>query len=298
MERRLVKKFNELYFKNIVNASKALSIDFSEKDLNEKSAEVCDSKNKELLAILSDLLQIKNKKIIEPYSEVLLNISWDKSKANIIFQTAFTDFPESVKEVASELSYLSDESYFVGGSVRDVLIGKNPKDFDFVTDVDYDLLKNHFEKVGYTVQEKGKEFLVLIISKNGNSFEIANFRKESTYSDGRRPDKVSIGTIDDDSGRRDFSVNNLYVNTKTLKIKDPSGYGIDDINSRILRFIGNPKNRIKEDFLRGWRFYRFIKKGFTPDKKSLKAVRENWNEIYEQSNPERVRNELEKMCDL
>jgi len=132
---------------------------------------------------------------------------------------------------------------------------------------------------------------------NTSKYEVMEWSNENDI-DGRHPNSVDIGTIKDDCQRRDFSVNSLYANTKTLKVIDPSGYGIDDVNTRTLRFIGNPKDRIQEDFLRGWRFYRFVSKGFKPENKSLKAVRENWNTIYKQSNPERVRNELEKMCKI
>ena len=124
--------------------------------------------------------------------------------------------------------------------------------------------------------------------------EISNFRKD-TVCDGRHAE-VEIGTIEDDAHRRDFTVNALYINTKTYEVVDPTGQGLTDLRTKVLRFVGRPKDRLKEDWLRGWRFMRFLKKGFVPDPKSLRVVREMWNEIYENSTPERVRMELEKMA--
>jgi tRNA nucleotidyltransferase/poly(A) polymerase len=297
MKRRLIKKFNEVYFKNIPNAKNALTVKSKIQDFNKKSTEC--TQNKEALNILSDLVQVQNNNIIHPYSNTLTDILWNLSASYVTFHKAYKSFPDSVKKLCKELNYLSDNSCFVGGCVRDTLIGKEPHDFDFVSDVNYDALKYHLESVGYNVQEKGEQFLVLIVSdSDGNQFEIANYRKEGSYTDGRRPDIVDIGTIDDDAARRDFSVNAGYVSTKTLKVQDPSGFFMDDLLTRTLRFIGNPKDRITEDFLRGWRFYRFISKGFNPDKASLKAVRANWNEIYMKSTPERVRLEMEKLTGL
>lgn len=272
MKRRLIKEFNKLYFKNIPTAKVALTLYSTVSDFNRKSAEC--SQYKPALNILSDLLQVEQGSIIKPYSETLSDIVWDLSEANVIFKRAYVNFPNSVKLLCGELNFLSNNACFVGGCVRDILCDKEPKDFDFVTDTPYDTLKRHFEKAGYTVQEKGEQFLVLILSKGNEQFEIANYRKDGTYTDGRRPDSVDIGTIMDDTMRRDLTVNAGYVNTKTLKVQDPGGYFIDDINNRTLRFIGKPKDRLQEDPIRAIRFYRFISKGFKPDKKSLQAVRE------------------------
>ena len=92
----------------------------------------------------------------------------------------------------------------------------------------------------------------------------------------------------------DFSTGNIYWNTRDLIISVQS---VDDILDRKLRFVGNPEQRLKEDMLRGWRFMRLVKtKNLTPDKDSLRAVRRNWEKIYNMSNPHRVMLELEKLC--
>ena len=108
-----------------------------------------------------------------------------------------------------------EESYLVGGCVRDILLNKIPKDFDVVTNIPIENVITEFSNNGWKVSEAGKQFLVCIISKNGISIEIANFRNDLTYIDGRRPEAVEIGTIEEDSRRRDISINSLYLNPFT-----------------------------------------------------------------------------------
>lgn len=188
----------------------------------------------------------------------------------------------------------SANNYLVGGCVRDSLLGEKPKDFDIVTDIHMDKLEKIFTENGWSVDSVGKQFLVLFISKDGYQYEIANFRLDGNYSDGRRPDKVEIGDINTDAARRDFTVNSIYYDPINGSYIDPNN-GLKDIRDRKLKFIGRPKDRISDDFLRVFRFYRFITKGFTPDKRSLKACRELFNKAYLKTTPERVRMEIEKM---
>lgn len=195
----------------------------------------------------------------------------------------------------------SKNNYLVGGCVRDQLLGRTPNDYDFVTDVSMDILERDFAISGWKVAATGKAFLVISISKDGEQFEIANFRKDGVYLDGRRPSSVEIGTIEDDAKRRDFTINALYYRPGSRQpdgldvLIDPTGQGEADLNKKILRFIGKPEDRIKEDYLRVFRFYRFLAKGWRPDPKSLVACRTLFNEAYEKTTPERVRAELEKL---
>jgi len=193
------------------------------------------------------------------------------------------------------LTTYSNESYLVGGCVRDSLLGIKPKDYDIVTDIPYDKLDEIFTEAGWDVSRTGENFLVLNIAKDGVQFEICNFRSDSDDSDGRRPTSVKIGDINNDFLRRDFTINALYNRMSDGELIDPTGTGISDINTRTLRFVGKAEDRIKEDYLRIFRFYRFIKKGFTPAKKDLKKVREMFTEAYENTCAERVREEIEKM---
>lgn len=209
---------------------------------------------------------------------------------------------EPAQEVVDVLKQEPEDSYLVGGAVRDAILetGYNtPKDWDFATSIPYDRLTVIFKKAGYKVQEEGKQFLVLIVSKDGHQFEIANFRKDGTYKDGRRPESVDIGTMEDDANRRDFTINALYFNIKTLKLVDPTGCGILDIEEKMLRFVGNPNDRLAEDALRAWRFMRFVKKlGFKAHPKSARAIKSNFKDIYEKSNPQRVLQEMSKFINL
>jgi uncharacterized protein YutE (UPF0331/DUF86 family) len=205
-------------------------------------------------------------------------------------------FPDEVYEIMDIMSQYNTK--MVGGSVRDILLNKSPKDFDFVTDASYNEVTEELTKHGYTIKETGKHFLVMIASKNGWDFEISNFRKDGTYSDGRHPEAVMIGDIYDDAFRRDFTVNALYLDVKTFNLQDPTGQGLDDFQERTLKFVGKPKERIKEDYLRCFRFYRFLDKGFEPDPVSLSAVREIFSEAIAKTSPERIRVEIERMVKL
>lgn len=179
--------------------------------------------------------------------------------------------------------------------VRDSLLDLKSKDIDFVSSNDYDTVANLLKENGYSIKEEGKQFLVLIASKDNLQFEIACFRTEDNYSDGRRPDKVNIGDIFSDSQRRDFKVNALYYSLRTETITDLVN-GLDDIQNKTLSCIGKPKDRFREDYLRVWRAIRLGNtKGLKIDRKTEKAMREIFQEAYENSNPQRVLSEMMKL---
>lgn len=200
-----------------------------------------------------------------------------------------------ILEIFLILRNRSNNNFLVGGCVRDHLMGIDPHDYDIVTDIHMDVLEKDFIEAGWKVKDTGKEFLILNVIKNGNEYEIANFRKDGNYSDMRRPDSVDIGTLEDDAFRRDFTVNALFYEPFSGEILDPTNKGLKDIKSKTLRFVGRAKDRLAEDSLRSLRFYRFLSKGFTPNPKCLRAVRTNFNENMVNMTPERVRMEIEKM---
>lgn len=213
------------------------------------------------------------------------------------------DLNNSLLQVFMLLRNESKNNFLVGGCVRDHLMNLTPKDFDIVTDIPVKKVSEMFEQNGWKVDRTGEVFLVTNISKNGYQYEIANFRADAPTSDGRRPDSVVVADIYSDAKRRDFTVNALYYDPIDDTHYDPISEvshqsGLKDIDSLILRFVGKPKERIKEDYLRVFRFYRFLTKGFVPDKKSLKACREMFNEAYLNTTPERVRVEIERMAKL
>lgn len=200
--------------------------------------------------------------------------------------------PVDVLQILSRLMQKSKNSYLIGGCTRDIILGLEPKDYDFVTDIPYSELKELFSECKF--KETGTEFLVFNLNYNGVDYEIANYRRDSVESDGRKPQSVEIGTIEEDILRRDFTINNIAWNAGDLRITEES---LDDILERKLRFVGVPEERLHEDYLRGWRFLRLVKtKNLIPDAASLRAVRRNWEKIYTASNPHRVMLELEKIC--
>lgn len=201
----------------------------------------------------------------------------------------------STMDVVNILKDNTEDAYLVGGAVRDSIMGTKVNDFDFCTDTPITELQEPFEKAGYKVQKEGLEFLVLIVSKGGHQYEIANFRKDSKTSDGRRPDYVEIGTIEEDAHRRDFTINSLYFDINSHNILDPCKQGLTDIENGILRFIGKPIERLREDYIRAFRFMKFTKRGFTPDPKSQRTIKAHFREIIEKSNPERILTEFVKM---
>lgn len=200
-------------------------------------------------------------------------------------------------EIFLHIKALTPTAYLVGGCVRDAMLGKKPKDFDIVTDCDLELLTQSLKENGWKVNEAGLNFLVTIASKNGEQVEIALFRKDGTYTDGRRPDSVEIGDIYSDAERRDLSINALYYDPFTCEVLDPTKNGVNDIKNKVIRMNGRADQRIKEDLLRIMRVYRFSNQlGFSIDKNTLKACRRNFNKMYETIPAERVKNEIEKMC--
>ena len=184
--------------------------------------------------------------------------------------------------------------YIVGGALRDLFLDLKNKDIDLVTNAkSYEELKNIFISYNIPIKETGKDFLVLRIKLNNNEYEISLFRKDRDNSGGKS------GTLKDDAQRRDFTINSLYYNIVNKELLDPNKEALKDLFYRILKFIGKPKERIKEDPIRMLRFYSFlIRKDLIPDKKSLKEIRGNFNLFYNKMNPTRVLNEIEKFLEV
>lgn len=206
-------------------------------------------------------------------------------------------YSNTLLELFLHIKSLTDDVYLVGGCVRDIVLKKVPKDFDIVTDCDLDKLNEMLKDNGWKITEAGANFLVTIASKNDEQYEIALYRKDGTYSDGRRPDFVEIGDIYSDAERRDLTINALYMCPFTEKILDPTGKGLYDIEKRLIRMNGNAEQRIKEDKLRIMRVYRFSNQlYFVIEKNTAKACRRYWKEMIDQVSSERIKNEIEKMC--
>ncbi|NDC24110.1 MAG: CCA tRNA nucleotidyltransferase, partial [Proteobacteria bacterium] len=162
------------------------------------------------------------------------------------------------RKIISVLQNAGHEAYFAGGCVRDRERGVTPKDYDIATSALPEEVMHLFPK---TVPV-GLAFGVVLVIEEGIHFEIATFRTERNYRDGRHPSEVTFSNLENDSKRRDFTVNGLYWDIKTNQIVDNVG-GRDDIQKKIIRTIGLPDQRFKEDHLRMMRAIRFsVQLGF------------------------------------
>lgn len=193
-------------------------------------------------------------------------------------------------DVLNKINKAGYKAYIVGGPVRDITLGVQPKDVDIATNAPIDVLNKLFKT--YDIG-KSKDFGIVTARNGGFSFEIAQFRTDGKYTDGRRPESVTItGTFEDDAGRRDFTVNAMAINAKG-EILDYFD-GRKDIKNKILRTVGNPYKRFGEDYLRMMRLPRFAARlDFEIDKETKKAVQKLSTNIQDMA-PERVKDELMK----
>ncbi len=197
--------------------------------------------------------------------------------------------PTSV-EIIKKLKKAGYEAYWAGGCVRDMLLGIKPKDYDIVTSAKPDEIEEILE---HTIPV-GKQFGVILAVQNGHNFEIATFRSDSGYSDGRRPDAVTFTTAEEDAKRRDFTINGMFYDPIADKVLDYVG-GQKDLEARLIRFIGNPEKRIMEDHLRILRAIRFKNEyDFQYEPKTYSAIVKNAAYADKVSN-ERIGIELNKM---
>ena len=182
-------------------------------------------------------------------------------------------------------------SVIAGGAVRDALLGKIPKDFDIATSTHPDQLMSLFKKA----QAVGKSFGVIALPLGqGRRIEIATFRKDSIYKDGRRPDSVEFCNIEQDALRRDFTINALYYDVQKKEVID-FVKGIHDIKKQVIRTVGEPQKRFEEDKLRLLRAIRFaVAFDFKIEKQTKKYLKSLMPDIR-QISQERVIDEIEKM---
>lgn len=156
-------------------------------------------------------------------------------------------------EIVRKLRKAGYEAYFAGGSVRDRLIQRPPKDIDIATNATPDKVQELFESAS---DLQGKAFGVIRVRQGENVYEVATFRKDGTYLDGRRPESVTFSTAEEDAQRRDFTINGLFFDPVENRIIDHVG-GREDLGKKLLRAIGKPEARFEEDQLRIFRAIRF-----------------------------------------
>ena len=180
------------------------------------------------------------------------------------------------------------EALLVGGCVRDILLGREPKDWDIATDALPDRIEALFSK---TVAV-GKAFgIIAVVCDDGSMVEVATYRADSPYADGRHPGAVAFTNAREDAIRRDFTVNALLLDPSTGEIRDYVG-GHEDLAARVIRAIGDPETRFAEDHLRLLRAVRFAAVlGFAIDPATFAAIQKLAPNIRRIS-AERIRDEL------
>lgn len=195
-----------------------------------------------------------------------------------------------VLQVCEKLKSAGFVAWLAGGCVRDELLNRLPKDFDVVTDARPDQVEALFEK---TIPV-GKQFGIVIVVIQGIQIEVATFRSDGRYSDGRHPDTVSFSSPREDAARRDFTINSMFMDPENEVIQDFFG-GKNDIQQKLIRTVGDPYQRFNEDKLRILRAIRFAAElNFKIEEQTFKAIFEMAKQINSVSF-ERQREELGKL---
>lgn len=195
--------------------------------------------------------------------------------------------PAAVHAIVARLRDLGFRSWLVGGGVRDALRGAAPADWDVATDARPDDLLRAFPKAVPTGLQHG----TVTVVEGGAHYEVTTLRGESAYSDGRHPDEVRyVDDITADLARRDFTVNAIAVEPQTGAVVDPFG-GCRDLQARVLRAVGDPRERFAEDGLRVLRAARFTATlEFELDPATAAAIAPTLG-TFRKVSPERVRDE-------
>ena len=206
--------------------------------------------------------------------------------------------PKVVSEIAEKLKAKKFEAYLVGGCVRDLLLGRLPKDWDVATNATPEKIQeifpdsvyeNEFGTVGVKTQSDDPILKVV---------EVTTYRKEGKYTDKRHPDEIKFSkTIEDDLSRRDFTINAIAFNLRMshiLNINDPFN-GREDLKNKVIRTVGDADERFNEDALRLMRAVRLAAElDFGIEKKTAEAIRKNAH-LLEMIAKERIRDELVKL---
>jgi poly(A) polymerase/tRNA nucleotidyltransferase (CCA-adding enzyme) len=219
------------------------------------------------------------------------------------FKIENSKIPADIKKIGAVLSTAGFEAHIIGGCVRDLLISREPKDWDIATDATPEQIiplfpktfyENEFGTVGVVLGENaGQENEIENIK---NIIEITPYRIESTYSDNRHPDKVVFSKkIEDDLKRRDFTINAMALNlADPEKIIDHYN-SLADLNSKTIRAVGDADKRFREDALRLMRAVRFAAElGFTIDFETQNSIIKN-ADLIKNISAERIRDELTKI---
>ncbi|HWE03434.1 MAG TPA: CCA tRNA nucleotidyltransferase [Tepidisphaeraceae bacterium] len=197
--------------------------------------------------------------------------------------------------VLTRLRDAGHSAFFAGGCVRDLLLGHEPKDWDVATDAQPNRVRGMFPNT----QAVGAAFGVILVRHHGSSVEVATFRADAQYADGRHPDSVRFTTAEEDAKRRDFTMNGLFLDplrsgSLDEQVIDYVG-GRADLRAGRIRAIGDPAARFGEDHLRMLRAVRFAGRfGFEIETATAAAIRRHSAHLVRIS-PERIADELRIM---
>ncbi|MFA6404660.1 MAG: CCA tRNA nucleotidyltransferase [Candidatus Paceibacterota bacterium] len=207
--------------------------------------------------------------------------------------------PEEVVDIVEKLEKGGFQAYLVGGCVRDLFLGKKPKDWDITTNAKPEEIQTLFTKTVYE-NTYGTVAVINELTEDETirNIEVTPFRTESGYSDRRHPDEVKFSEkIDDDLKRRDFTVNAMAVSLSKGAIKDIVDLhgGFNNLKDKVIRTVGDPKDRFDEDALRMLRAIRLaVELDFSIEKDTLFAIKE-LNHLMKDVSIERIRDEFTKM---
>ena len=183
-------------------------------------------------------------------------------------------------------------AFFAGGWVRDFLMDHPSDDIDIVTDANVDEIQKLFPK---TIPV-GINFGIVIVVEEGHQFEVATFRKDQGYKDGRRPIGIDEATPEEDAERRDFTINGMFYDPLQEELYDYVG-GQEDLKKGVICAIGNPHKRFLEDRLRMIRAVRYASRfHFLIDQETLKAILDHADSLFPAVAVERIWNEFTKMA--
>ena len=197
-------------------------------------------------------------------------------------------------EIVNQLQQAGYQTLWAGGCVRDALLDIKPKDYDVATAATPDEVQQLFG-VKKTLSI-GKSFGVITVigTKSSGHIEVATFRRDGEYSDGRRPDSVQFTDAKEDAMRRDFTINGMFYDPIAEKVIDFVG-GESDLERKLIRAIGDADQRIEEDRLRMLRGVRFAATyGFEIEAATMAAIQKRAADIDSVS-PERIGTELRRM---
>lgn len=193
-------------------------------------------------------------------------------------------------KIADKLRQKGHIAYFAGGCVRDFLMGREPEDIDIATSAHPEQVESLFPK---TIPV-GKQFGVILVLDHEKTYEVATFRTEGGYVDGRHPGHIAFSVPEEDARRRDFTVNGLFYDPFEKKVLDYV-CGQEDLKKRTIRAIGNPEERFNEDKLRLLRAVRFASSlNFDIETSTWGEVKKRASQITQVS-PERIRDEIVKI---